>query len=336
MKKPFRIWFVGAHAVGKSTLAELTARNYNLPYISEQARIVLAERLQPDFDRLRLDVAETSRYQREVMRRQIATEAQQLHTGYVSDRAFDNLAYAAKHAEGVAAIARLPETRRYIRDLCQTVRQRRGVVFFVRPLPSYSADGMRAVGDLHLAGVHAIDGMVQLLLELGDGRGPVPYVPVETACPKMRQRLVEEVLAPYLGRRGAAAKTTAKPKRKPAPAQRPDFIKIFDTHLPLVPGSLTCSASSVKLSLRLNEDEIAAYESVRKQSNSWHKGKGPVPIYHPGLDAQGINTVVFTKWGISCQVAPGVFAADVEGYPVPSGTDEVIVLPRKRGKAAKR
>ena len=60
---------------------------------------------------------------------------------------------------------------------------------------------MRAVGDLHLAGVHAIDGMVQLLLELGDGRGPVPYVPVETACPKMRQRLVEEVLAPYLGRR---------------------------------------------------------------------------------------------------------------------------------------
>jgi len=76
--QPFRVWFVGAHAVGKSTLAELTARNYNLPYISEQARIVLAERLQPDFDRLRLDVAETSRYQREVMRRQIATEQQLL------------------------------------------------------------------------------------------------------------------------------------------------------------------------------------------------------------------------------------------------------------------
>jgi hypothetical protein len=29
----------------------------------------------------------------------------------------------------------------------------------------------------------------------------VPYVPVETSCPKMRQRLVEEVLAPYLGHR---------------------------------------------------------------------------------------------------------------------------------------
>ena len=109
-KQPFRVWFVGAHAVGKSTLAELTARNYNLPYISEQARIVLAERLQPDFDRLRLDVAETSRYQREVMRRQIATEQQLLHKGYVSDRAFDSLAYAAKHAD-VATSA-----RRYVSD----------------------------------------------------------------------------------------------------------------------------------------------------------------------------------------------------------------------------
>ena len=165
---PVRVLVVGSHASAKTTLGSWIAEAWRLPFLAEVARVVLEKRPGPKltFDKLRLDVDATNDYQRDVMRAQIEAEAAiaakpEARRGYVSDRSFDNLAYAAKHAEVVAELSRTPELRRYVRQLRADVDTGRAVVFFTRPHPSmFVQDGGRAVGDLDLAGTHAIDGMV--------------------------------------------------------------------------------------------------------------------------------------------------------------------------------
>ena len=209
---PLRILVVGSHASAKTTLASWIAEAWGLPFLAEVARVVLEKRPGPKltFDKLRLDVDATNDYQRQVMRTQIEEEAAiaakpEARRGYVSDRSFDNLAYAAKHAEVVAELARTPELRRYVSQLRRDADSGRAVVFFTRPHPSMAVpDGGRAVGDLDMASIYAIDGMVQLLLELGDSIKRIKYHPIESPDPKMRRYTVENTLEPLLGPRQKA------------------------------------------------------------------------------------------------------------------------------------
>jgi cytidylate kinase len=89
------IYFVGAHATGKTTMTRYVSRRFGLPMITEVARAVLAE-LETTLDALRTVVDLVAEYQRRVFERQVQVEKLQ-QTGFVSDRAFDNLAYAAEH-----------------------------------------------------------------------------------------------------------------------------------------------------------------------------------------------------------------------------------------------
>src|SRR5579871_6710456 len=90
-----RIYFVGAHATGKTTMTRYVSRKFGLPMITEVARAVLAE-LETNLDALRTDMDLVAEYQRRVFERQVQVERMQ-GSGFVSDRAFDNLAYAAEH-----------------------------------------------------------------------------------------------------------------------------------------------------------------------------------------------------------------------------------------------
>src|SRR6516165_4915350 len=95
-----RIYFVGSHATGKTTMCRYVSRRFGLPMITEVARGVLAE-METSLDALRTDIDLVADYQRKVFMRQVATERN--HSGgFVSDRAFDNLAYAAEHTTVVA------------------------------------------------------------------------------------------------------------------------------------------------------------------------------------------------------------------------------------------
>jgi nicotinamide riboside kinase len=176
-----RVYLVGAHATGKTTLARWIRDRYRLPMIAEVARGVLAE-MEEQLDSLRTDIELVDRYQTEVFERQIAAEHQQ-DGPFVSDRAFCNLAYAAHHS---TALAKLFRDQRFA-DYMQWVRQ--GVVFFLRPHRELVvADGVRA--GLEWEELVRIDGMVKLLLEMFD----VPYIPVQSLSMQERVRLVERVL----------------------------------------------------------------------------------------------------------------------------------------------
>lgn len=178
-----RVYLVGSHASGKTTLARWIALAYGLPMISEVARLELAKR-EANFDDLRCDVDEVSTYQREVFAEQLRQEAAH-RGGFVSDRAFDNLAYYAEHGDDVASVIESRELRGYVE------RVRRATVLFVRPQAKFvRGDGTRAAGDVDLAAVHRIDGMVKLMLEMWR----VPYLPIESASMQERQRAVTRLL----------------------------------------------------------------------------------------------------------------------------------------------
>lgn len=205
---PQRIYLVGSHATGKTTLARWVRDHYGVPMIAEVARSVLAE-MEENLSTLRTDIALVNRYQLEVFARQIAAE-HKVGGPFVSDRAFCNLAYAAHHSTVLGQVFR---DKRLV-DYMDWVRS--GIVFYLRPHKDLVvADGVRA--GLDWEEVVRIDGMVKLLLEMFD----VPYIPVESLSMQERVRLVERVLGlagmPQVGEAPAEA---ARPNghARPAPA----------------------------------------------------------------------------------------------------------------------
>jgi len=202
---PLRIYMVGAHATGKTTLARWVRDRYGLPMIAEVARGVLAE-MEAQLDTLRTDIALVNRYQREVFHRQIEAE-HKVEGPFVSDRAFCNLAYAAHHSTILGEVFR----DRRLADYMAWVQK--GIVFFLRPHRELvTADGVRA--GLEWEEVVRIDGMVKLLLEVFD----VPYIPVQSLSMQERVRLVERVLA-LAGQPAASQLQPAASQLQPAASQ---------------------------------------------------------------------------------------------------------------------
>jgi hypothetical protein len=180
--QPLRIYLVGAHSTGKTTLARWIRDRYGLPMISEVARGVLAE-MEERLDSIRSNLELVDRYQRLVFERQLDAERDQLGS-FVSDRAFCNLAYAAQHSTILESLATDPRLWEYMGSV------KAGIVFFLRPHRELLAeDGVRA--GIAWEEVLRIDGMVKLMLELFG----VPYIPCESLAMQERVRLVERVLA---------------------------------------------------------------------------------------------------------------------------------------------
>ena len=182
IKSAMRIYFVGSHATGKTTLCRYVSRRYGLPMISEVARAILAE-METSLDSLRTDMDLVAEYQERVFERQVAVE--RMHDSrFVSDRAFDNLAYVAEHTTNAAAMMNDQRFHDYMKWV------RGGIVFFLRPHQSLlKDDGVRA--GVSWDSVLRIDGMVKLMLE----QHRISYLPIESVSMQERVRAVEFVLA---------------------------------------------------------------------------------------------------------------------------------------------
>ncbi len=207
-----RIYFVGSHATGKTTLCRFVSRRYGLPMITEVARAVLAE-MESSLDALRTDIELVAEYQERVFARQVAIE--KLHEGrFVSDRAFDNLAYAAEHATSVADMMGDQRFADYMKWVSQ------GTVFFLRPHQSLlREDGVRA--GVSWESVLRIDGMIKLLLE----QHRISYLPIESVSMQERVRAVEFVLGRSGLPIGDRDGTQARSKARAATLPPPDVLK---------------------------------------------------------------------------------------------------------------
>ena len=202
---------MGSHATGKTTLCRHVSRRYGLPMITEVARAVLAE-METGLDALRTDMDLVAEYQERVFARQVAVERQHADH-FVSDRAFDNLAYVAEHTTNAAAMMNDQRFRDYMKWVSE------GIVFFVRPHQSLlKDDGVRA--GVSWDSVLRIDGMVKLMLE----QHRISYLPLESVSMQERVRAVEFVLS-----RSGLSMPEPKPRSRaqtipPVPAT-PDVLK---------------------------------------------------------------------------------------------------------------
>lgn len=177
-----RIYFIGAHSTGKTTLARFVADRYKLPFLNEVARTILAEKeLSIDALRTNLDVVNT--YQSSVFKRQLAEEAKE--KSFVSDRSFDCLAYAAQHSEVLSDIMNHHELQIYIDSL----RGPDSLIFFVRPSKeTMKQDGVRET--LNWEGVIAIDAMIKFLVNMYR----IPCIHIHTSSMQERVQIITSSL----------------------------------------------------------------------------------------------------------------------------------------------
>jgi adenylate kinase family enzyme len=180
-----RIYFIGAHSTGKTTMARYVANRYGLPLLTEVARSILAER-ELSMDTLRHNLDEVDSFQKEIFFRQVKEEVGK--ASFVSDRSFDNLAYAAQHARVLRSVL---ETR-HVRSYVESLRRKDAVIFFVRPVRSTMRnDGVRE--QVEWDGLQQIDGMVKFMLEMWGLR----YFQISTGSMQERARFVDAIVSSH-------------------------------------------------------------------------------------------------------------------------------------------
>ncbi len=198
MTQPLRIYVCGAHSTGKTTLARHLAREMGLPLINEVARQVMAE-LELSFESLRVNLEQVASYQKQVFQRQMEVE-ERYPEGFVSDRTFCNLAYAARHS------MILPEL---LDDKAESYFERfrtESLVFFVRPhIECMANDGVRErVG---WDEINRIDGILDFIL----GWKQIPCIGISELNMKDRVRTAMTAVRLYERSRSIAARPTQAP-----------------------------------------------------------------------------------------------------------------------------
>jgi nicotinamide riboside kinase len=178
-----KVYFIGSHAVGKSTLARYVSEQYEIPMITEVARMILSEK-ELHLDSLRTNLDLVDDYQSQIFFRQLGEEKDKKH--FVSDRSFDCLAYAAQHSRIFSKLARSPELAAYIENL----RQPDVFLFFVRPSKAtLKADGVRE--SLTWDGVVAIDAMIKFIIQMYELR----HFTIHTDNMQERIQLIDSVIS---------------------------------------------------------------------------------------------------------------------------------------------
>jgi len=195
-----RVYFIGAHSTGKTTLSRYVANTYGVPLLPEVARLVLAER-ELSMESLRLDLDVVDSFQKGILVRQMASESGMKE--FVSDRCFDNLAYAAQHSRILKDVLEMPELVEYIRRM----RDPDVFLFFVRAArATMKEDGVREQVDWEE--ILRIDAMIKFMLEMWGLR----YHVISTHSMQERARLIDAVLSSTRGpRRPDAEARTRRP-----------------------------------------------------------------------------------------------------------------------------
>jgi len=178
-----RVYFIGSHSTGKTTMARYVSKRYDLPLLNEISRTVMAE-MEIPMEALRADMEVVDRYQRSIFRRQI--DAERGRENFVSDRSFCNLAYACNHANVFKELFEDESLRDYVR----TLRGNDVRMFFIRPCrETMTDDGMRE--RVEWDGIVRIDAMVKMMLEMWGLR----YFQISTPSMQERVRLVDAVIS---------------------------------------------------------------------------------------------------------------------------------------------
>jgi|SRR5579859_399562 len=178
-----KIYFSGAHSCGKSTLSRYVSSKYNLPIVTETARMILSEQ-ELQIDQLRCDPEIANNYQRQVFKRQILEESK--YTSFVADRSIiDILAYSAQHSKILPELMGRPE----LTAALESLKMLDVILFFIRPTKAtLRSDGVREI--LNWDSVIAIDAMLKLLFEMFE----IKYFQINADSIQERTKLIDNII----------------------------------------------------------------------------------------------------------------------------------------------
>jgi nicotinamide riboside kinase len=180
-----RVYFIGSHSVGKTTLARYVSEEYKLPYLNEAARTILAEK-ELNVDTLRVNLKIADEYQMAVFDRQLQAESSL--ESFVSDRSFDNLAYAAQHSTVLSKLLMDERLGPYIDSL----REPDVALFFVRPSrATLKQDGVRE--SLDWDGIISVDAIIKFILQMYQ----LKYFQINASSMQERVNLISSVLSTF-------------------------------------------------------------------------------------------------------------------------------------------
>ena len=178
-----KVYMIGAHSSGKTTLARYVSEIYKLPMITEVARQILSEK-ELHLDSLRSNLDLVDNYQESIFYRQL--EEEKKYNSYVSDRSIDCLAYAAQHSRILSKLLATDELREYL----SVLKAPDSILFFVRPCKAtLREDGVRE--SLNWDGVVAIDSMIKFLLQMFD----LKHFSINTDNMQERAKLIDSILS---------------------------------------------------------------------------------------------------------------------------------------------
>lgn len=183
-----RIYFTGAHASGKSTLARYCSEKYQLPMITEVARAILAEK-ELHIESLRTDISLVNSYQKDIFYRQLLEENK--YPKFVSDRSFDCLAYAAQHATNFSELVNSAAMAQYVESL----KRYDALIFYIRPSrATLKNDGVRE--NVTWDGIVNIDAIIKTLLQMFE----LKYFQINTDNMQERIQFIDAVTSLYLSK----------------------------------------------------------------------------------------------------------------------------------------
>jgi len=179
-----KIYLSGHHGSGKSTLVRYISSKYDLPMISETARMVLSER-ELQIDSLRCDLNLVDNYQSEVFHRQLLEEGK--YNNFVSDRCIiDILAYSASHSRILPTLLESAELKQNLSIL----KDPDSLIFFIRPSKAtLKADGVRET--INWDGVISIDSQIKLFFEMFNIR----HFQINTESMQERVKFIESIFS---------------------------------------------------------------------------------------------------------------------------------------------
>jgi predicted ATPase len=179
-----KVYFIGCHGSGKSTLCRYVSDSYNLPMIPEVARMVLSE-MELQVDTLRSDIKTVNAYQSAVFYRQL--EEEKKHKTFVSDRSLiDALAYSVQHSTIAPKLMKDSRLQEYVTGL----KQKDTIIFFVRPaLATLKNDGVRE--SVSWDGVVSIDAIIKTLLIMFE----INVFQLDTENMQERVQIIDSLLA---------------------------------------------------------------------------------------------------------------------------------------------
>lgn len=178
-----RMYLIGAHSTGKTTILEHILDRYEINAIKETAREIIPK-YGGDLEEIRSNLDMTKKFQRDILQQQIEKE-KRTNKPFIADRGLDILAYFAEHTKDLSNITK----KDYVIEYIESYKEDDVITIFVRPHESLiKEDGIRE--NLSKKDLYRIDGSIKFMLEYFN----IDYITLDSKHLNERIRLVEKIL----------------------------------------------------------------------------------------------------------------------------------------------